>query len=76
MSILIDGRGLLPPEPMLRTLRALEDLQAGEQLTLLVGCHPEPLLFILQDNGYDWQETEHPDGTHELVIRKPASGSG
>ena len=74
MSILIDGRAMLPPEPLERTLRALEDLPDDEELVLLVGCHPEPLLFILDDSGYTWQETVRPDGTHELVIRKAADG--
>ncbi|MBS0614632.1 MAG: sulfurtransferase TusA family protein [Proteobacteria bacterium] len=74
MPVLIDGRGLLPPEPLERTLQALETLPDTEELRLLVACHPEPLLFILEDNGYDWQETVHADGTHELVIRKTPRG--
>ncbi len=74
MSILIDGRAMLPPEPLERTLEALDSLPEGESLTLLVACHPEPLLFILQDHGFAWEETVRQDGTHQLVIRKPKSG--
>jgi hypothetical protein len=74
VSVLIDGRMLRPPEPLEQTLRALETLPDEGELILLVGCHPEPLLFILEDSGYGWSETVHPDGTHELVIRKAADG--
>jgi uncharacterized protein (DUF2249 family) len=74
VTVLIDGRVLQPPEPLERTLRALETLPDEEELILLVGCHPEPLLFILEDSGYGWRETVHADGTHELVIRKATDG--
>lgn len=70
MSIVIDGRGLAPPEPLELTLRALEGLAAGEELTLLVNCHPEPLLFMLEDNGCVWHEEVRADGTHEIRIRR------
>ena len=70
MPIVIDGRGLLPPEPLERTLQALETLPAGEELTLLVNCHPEPLLFLLQDLDCSWEEVTRPDGTHQLTIRR------
>lgn len=70
MPILIDGRGLMPPEPLERTLRALETLPPGEELTLLVNCHPEPLLFLLQDLDCTCEEVTRPDGTHQLSIRR------
>jgi hypothetical protein len=70
VSNVIDGRGLMPPEPLELTLRALEGLAAGEELTLLVNCHPEPLFFLLEDNACTWQETVRVDGTHEIRIRR------
>lgn len=70
MPIVIDGRGLMPPEPLERTLRALETLPVGEELTLLVNHHPEPLLFLLQDLDCTCEEVTHPDGTHQLSIRR------
>ncbi len=72
MSIFIDGRALPPPEPLELTLRAVEALATGEALTLLVNCHPEPLLFLLEENGFAWQETVRADGTHEIHIRRAA----
>lgn len=70
MPIVIDGRGLMPPEPLERTLRALETLPVGEELTLLVNHHPEPLLFLLQDLDCTCEEVMRPDGTHQLTIRR------
>lgn len=61
---------MLPPEPLERTLLALANLPEGEPLTLLVNCHPEPLLFLLDDYGFECEEVVHPDGTHELTIRR------
>ena len=68
MTCVIDGRDLMPPEPLERTLAALETLAEGEELLLLLYCHPKPLLDILNRNGYGWQESVRDDGTHEIRI--------
>ncbi len=39
----IDGRGLMPPEPMELTLTALDTLPDGEELLLLLYVEPHPL---------------------------------
>jgi len=70
MSSVIDGRDLLPPEPLERTLTALDTLAEGEELLLLLYCHPRPLVEILNRNGYAWREELRDDGTHEIRIRK------
>lgn len=71
----IDGRDMLPPEPLERTLAALETLPEGEQLTLLLYCQPHPLYEILRRDGYRWDEALLADGTREIRIRKaPAAG--
>jgi uncharacterized protein (DUF2249 family) len=48
----IDGRGLMPPEPMELTLTALDTLPDGEELLLLLYVEPHPLYGILKQNGY------------------------
>jgi uncharacterized protein (DUF2249 family) len=53
-----------------RVLAALDDLGNSDELTLLVYCHPAPLISILQRNGYAWRETVLEDGTHEIRIRR------
>jgi hemerythrin superfamily protein len=66
----IDGRDLLPPEPLELTLAALDVLPAGGELLLQLFCRPHPLFQILRRNGYVWQESVLGDGTHEIHIRK------
>ena len=68
-SILIDGRDMQPPEPLEKAVAALETLQPGAELRMLLYCHPVPLFNILRENGYVWQESTLEDGTHEIVIR-------
>jgi uncharacterized protein (DUF2249 family) len=70
MSALIDGREMQPPEPLERTLDALEQLPDGDELTLLLDCEPRPLYNILCRDGYAWNEQVLDDGTHEIRIRR------
>ncbi len=74
MSRLIDGRGLMPPEPLELTLSALDGLPAGEELVLLLYCQPHPLFDILRRYGYVWREDVQADGTHEIRIHKGRTG--
>ncbi|HLA35769.1 MAG TPA: DUF2249 domain-containing protein [Rhodocyclaceae bacterium] len=70
MAKMIDGRELLPPEPLELTLGALDALGDDEELILLIYCQPLPLFNILKRNGYVWRERVLDDGTHEVSIRK------
>lgn len=70
MSKVIDGRDMQPPEPMERTLEALDSLPQDEELLLLLYCQPHPLFDILGKNGYAWNEELRADGTREIRIRK------
>lgn len=72
MTIEIDGRELQPPEPMERTLEALDKLGEGDEVLLLLYCQPHPLFNILRNNGYAWSEEVRADGTREIRIRKQA----
>ena len=66
----IDGRDLLPPEPLELTLAALDTLGPDEELLLLLYCEPQPLYSILARNGYRYQTELREDGTNEIRIRK------
>ena len=70
MTHLIDGRDMVPPEPLERTLAALDALPHGEGLVLLLFCHPVPLFEILGKIGFSWTEVVAVDGTHEIRIRR------
>lgn len=69
-SMVIDGREMQPPEPLERTLAALDVLPADGELLVLLYCHPNPLFNILRNNGFVWQEDVRDDGTHEIRIRR------
>ncbi len=67
---LIDGRDLLPPEPLQLALEELASLAPGEELTMLLRCEPLPLYSILEKNGFSYRSDRKPDGTSEVRIRK------
>lgn len=66
----IDARGLMPPEPLELTLAALDELQPGGEIVLLLYREPYPLYQILQQNGYAHRAEFHDDGTVAIRIRQ------
>jgi uncharacterized protein (DUF2249 family) len=64
----IDGRELPAPEPMERVLEALDSLDPGSRLRLLIHREPFPLYDILRNGGYAWQSEEQDDGSFVIVI--------
>jgi hypothetical protein len=69
-EFVVDGREMQPPEPLEKTMEALDKLPPDGEVLLLVYCHPLPLLNILRNNGYTWNESVRDDGTHEIRIRR------
>ena len=67
---MVGSSRLQPPEPMERTLEALDGLAEGDDVLLLLYCQPHPLFNILRNNGYVWTEEVLPEGTREIRIRK------
>jgi len=57
-TLRLDVRGLEPPEPMQRTLEALETLPAGCTLVQVNVRVPQFLLPILAERGYEWEVDE------------------
>ncbi len=68
-EIVLDARGLEPPEPMVRTMEALDQLAVGKKLLVLLPREPYPLYRALTVNGFSWQTTLRPDGTVEVLIQ-------
>jgi hypothetical protein len=66
----IDGRDMLPPEPLERALAELATLASGEELIMLLRCEPLPLYAMLERNGFRYSAKLRPDGTNEIRIRK------
>ncbi len=73
-SVTIDVSQLTPPEPMMRVLEALAQLQPGE--TLLVRHVQRPLYLYakLDEMGYAHQTWEMGPGHVEILIRVASDG--
>lgn len=76
-AVVLDNRGLEPPQPMMRILEALETLPA--QATLLAINEREPLFLYpeLAARGFVYQTTPHPDGSFHITIGRgdPVGGT-
>ncbi len=68
----LDNRGLQPPEPMVRTLALLAELEAGDVLTIHNDRVPVYLLPQLLDEGATYEVEELPDGSAKVRIVKGA----
>lgn len=70
-EIVVDGRGLEPPEPMERVLAALDKLVPGQRLRFLIHRQPYPLYDILRRYRYRYSVETRPDGHFEILISGP-----
>lgn len=61
-SIILDVRELEPPEPLMRTLAALETLPDGQTLVQVNVRVPLFLLPLLAERGFDWDVDESQAG--------------
>ncbi|WP_044748726.1 DUF2249 domain-containing protein [Bacillus alveayuensis] len=68
--MILDNRGLEPPQPMMRTLAALETLKDGETLTIINDRRPMFLYEQLDELGYSYETTERDDGSFQITITK------
>lgn len=68
-DILVDARGLEPPEPMERVLQALELLRPGQGIRLLLHREPFPLYPLLTERGYHHDTRMEADGSYVILIR-------
>ena len=69
----LDNLDLDPPEPLVRTLAAVEELQPGEVLSVLLCREPVFLFPKLGERGHEWQGAFEADGkTYKLLVRKGA----
>ncbi|MEK4382312.1 DUF2249 domain-containing protein [Aeribacillus composti] len=68
--MILDNRGLEPPQPMMRTLTALAKLKKGETLKIINDRRPMFLFEQLDDLGYTYQTQKRSDGSYEITIEK------
>ncbi|GAB7388148.1 hypothetical protein BSNK01_19850 [Bacillaceae bacterium] len=72
--MILDNRGLEPPEPMLRTLAALEKLGEDEVLTIINDRRPMFLYPELEERGYEHETKPLEDGSYQITIWKGKKG--
>jgi uncharacterized protein (DUF2249 family) len=66
-TVYLDVRGSSPPEPMMRTLSALETLPPGHTLVQINARVPQFLLPVLAERGFAWELDEsRPD---RVIVR-------
>lgn len=69
-SIVLDVRGLEPPEPMVRTLAAIEELAPGETLVQVNVRVPRFLLPKLEERGFRYEILEESEERVRVAIRR------
>ncbi len=69
-EIVVDGRGLEPPEPMQLVLAALDVLQPGQRVRFLIHRQPYPLYDLLRRHQYRYETTTVTDGDFEILISR------
>lgn len=66
----IDNRGLEPPSPMMRTLKALEKMGNGEKLAIINDRRPMFLYEELDAMGCKHETEPLEDGSFQITITK------
>ena len=64
----LDARFMQPPEPLERTVEALDRLAPGDELRLLIHREPHPLYRMLEQSGYRYRVTPCEDGGFTIHI--------
>lgn len=75
-TVTIDVSELVPPEPMVRILEALEELPAGESLLVYHLRRPMHLYPRLDELGCRHETREIEPGRVEVLIQKPGPQAG
>jgi uncharacterized protein (DUF2249 family) len=73
--VVLDVRGLEPPEPMLRTLHALESLPQDHTLVQINVKEPRFLLPQLEERGFQYEVREQEPGLVRVFIQHAAGGT-
>ena len=69
--ITVDCRELVPPEPMVQILEAIEKMGNDEAVLMLHRKKPNLLFPKLKEKGLDFELTEKNEDNIELLIWRP-----
>jgi len=67
-NLALDVRGMEPPQPLELVLETIDDFGPGDELKLVIDCHPVPLFRILDRNGYAYRTEPGTQSMHEITI--------
>lgn len=67
-EIVLDVRGMEPPEPLERVLETVDGFVPGDRLTLIIDCHAVPLFRVLERNGFAFREEPGVESLYEVTI--------
>lgn len=70
--MILDNRGLEPPQPMMRTLAKLEEFETGETLIIINDRRPMFLFEQLDELGYLYLTEQQEDGSYRVTISRKA----
>ncbi len=68
-EIFIDARGLEPPEPMEKVMKAVALLRPGQHIRFLLHREPFPLYPLLAERGFRHETQMQADGSYVILIR-------
>jgi uncharacterized protein (DUF2249 family) len=74
--VVLDVRGLEPPEPLLQTLDQLDRLPPGGTLVQVNERVPQFLLPQLRTRGFCWEIVEEGGFVRVFIRRESESGAG
>jgi uncharacterized protein (DUF2249 family) len=75
-EILVDARGLEPPEPMEKVMQTLDLLRPGQTIRMLLHREPFPLYAILAERGYRHDTRMEADGSYVILITQAGTATG
>jgi len=67
-EVTLDVSGLAPPEPMERVLEAIETLEAGRYVRMLIDREPFPLYGILHNHGFKYSTRSGQETLYAVYI--------
>lgn len=67
-EIVLDVRGMEPPEPLERVLETVDLFTPGDRLKVIINCRPLPLFRMLERNGYAYREEPGAESLYEITI--------
>ncbi len=68
--VMVDARGLEPPQPLVAILEALEHLPKGAQMRAQTDRRPRHLYALLEHRGCTGETEEQHDGSFITTIRR------